>query len=196
MKYYLVLELVVICFHSFIIVMCFDNSIVIILTGRDRSRCSRVKVGFLVRISGTLIEFKCFFQWTDALDGNDSQANIFNNSFCCFTDSYSYVSDFKLLNWHSFYISSHFNNLSVTEVAKELSCVIYNVTISVSQRSDTLDSMQGYINLFLILHVHVLYIIFSLFVVSVVVFTSGIISDFSIINSKFEVMLKLRSQHS
>ena len=35
--YYLVLELVVICFHSFIIVMCFDNSIVIILTRRDRS---------------------------------------------------------------------------------------------------------------------------------------------------------------
>jgi hypothetical protein len=60
--YYLVLELVVICFHSFIIVMCFDNSIVIILTGRDRSRCSRVKVRFLVRISGTLIEFQCFFQ--------------------------------------------------------------------------------------------------------------------------------------
>ena len=35
-------------------------SIVIILTGRDRSRCSRVKVRFLVRISGTLIEFQCF----------------------------------------------------------------------------------------------------------------------------------------
>lgn len=97
MKYYLVLELVVICFHSFIIVMCFDNSIVIILTGRDRSRCSRVKVRFLVRISGTLIEFQCFFSNEQTLSIETMAKLTF--SITHFAASLIHILMFRTLNY-------------------------------------------------------------------------------------------------
>jgi hypothetical protein len=100
--------------------MCFDNSIVIILTCHDRSRCSRVKVRFLVRISGTLIEFQCFFpHYILQYCHGDSTVYIF---------SHWIKSIWSLGNWDSYivyYATKFFHHFYHWEVIKMTTLVAF-----------------------------------------------------------------------